>query len=244
MDIKDKIAIVTGASAGIGLALARLLAEKGATVILAARSADRLKQLEKEIPGSVAIPADMQKQGDIRNLIREVQDKFGRIDILVNNAGQGLLSPVETVDLDEYRGIMELNVFGVLSAMQAVIPVMRKHGGGTILNVSSMVSKNTFPMLAAYVSQAGFPRWTGGRDGGAVAVALRPGAAFEEMSAGLTFGSISAHFGLTNRSRCGDGSERASVSHPGACKPPSGLSRRRRLKSGKKLGSFCRTAVK
>ena len=173
MDIKDKIAIVTGASAGIGLALARLLAEKGATVILAARSADKLNQLEKEIPGSVAIPADMQKPGDIRNLIREVQDKFGRIDILVNNAGQGLLSSVEAVDLDEYRSIMELNVFAVLSAMQQVIPVMRKHGRGTILNVSSMVSKNTFPMLAAYVSQAGFPRWTGGRDGGAVSVALR-----------------------------------------------------------------------
>ncbi len=152
MDIKDKIAIVTGASAGIGLAVARLLAEKGAAVILAARSADKLKQLEKEIPGSVAIPADMQKQDDIRNLIHQVQDKFGRVDILVNNAGRGLLSPVETVDLDEYRNIMELNVFGVLSAMQAVIPVMRKHGGGTILNVSSMVSKNHFPMLAAYAS--------------------------------------------------------------------------------------------
>ena len=81
-----------------------------------------------------------------------MQDKFGRIDILVNNAGQGLLSPVETVDLDEYRGIMELNVFAVLVAMQAVIPIMRKRGGGTILNVSSMVSKNTFPMLAAYAS--------------------------------------------------------------------------------------------
>src|SRR5271166_5019016 len=90
MEIKNKIAIVTGASAGIGLALARLLAEKGATVILAARSADKLKQLEKEIPGSVAIPADMQKPEDIRNLIHQVQDRFGRIDILVNNAGQGL----------------------------------------------------------------------------------------------------------------------------------------------------------
>ena len=67
MDIKDKIAIVTGASAGIGLALARLLAEKGATVILAARSADKLKQVEREIPGSVAIPTDMQRPDDIRN---------------------------------------------------------------------------------------------------------------------------------------------------------------------------------
>ena len=152
MEIKDKIAIVTGASAGIGLALARLLAEKGATVILAARSVDKLKQLEKEIPGSLAIPADMQKPEDIRNLIHQARGRFGRIDILVNNAGQGLRSPVETIDLDEYRAIMELNVFGVLSAMQAVIPIMRKQGGGAILNVGSMVSKNTFPTLAAYAS--------------------------------------------------------------------------------------------
>jgi short-subunit dehydrogenase len=152
MDIKDKIAIVTGASAGIGLALARLLAEKGATVVLAARSADKLKQLEKEIPGSVAIPADMQKPEDIHNLIQQARDRFGRIDILVNNAGQGLRAPVEAIDLAEYRAIMELNVFAVLVAMQEVIPVMRKQGGGTILNVGSMVSKNTFPTLAAYAS--------------------------------------------------------------------------------------------
>ena len=70
----------------------------------------------------------------------------------MNNAGQGLRSTVETIDLDDYRNIMELNVFGVLSAMQEVIPIMRKQGGGTILNVGSMVSKNTFPTLAAYAS--------------------------------------------------------------------------------------------
>ena len=94
----------------------------------------------------------MRKPEDIRNLIHHVRDRFGRIDILVNNAGQGLLSPVETIDLDDYRAIMELNVFAVLSAMQEVIPIMRKQGGGTILNVGSLVSKNTFPTLAAYAS--------------------------------------------------------------------------------------------
>jgi short-subunit dehydrogenase len=70
----------------------------------------------------------------------------------VNNAGQGLRSSVETINLDDYRNIMELNVFAVLVAMQEVIPIMRKQGGGTILNVGSMVSKNTFPMIAAYAS--------------------------------------------------------------------------------------------
>ena len=152
MQIKDKIAIVTGASAGIGLAVARQLAEKGAKVVLAARSADRLKRLEKEIPGSLAVKTDMRKPDEIRHLIQRTEQKFGRIDILINNAGQGLLSPVASIDLKDYREIMELNVFAVLEAMQAVIPIMRKQGGGTILNVSSLVSKNYFPKLGGYAS--------------------------------------------------------------------------------------------
>ena len=132
MQIKDKIAIVTGASGGIGLAVARLLAQGGAKVVLAARSADKLKQLEREIPGSFAVPTDMRKQEDIRQLVQQTEQKFGRIDILINNAGQGLLSPVASIDLKDYREIMELNVFAVLEAMQAVIPIMRKQGGGKI----------------------------------------------------------------------------------------------------------------
>ncbi len=94
----------------------------------------------------------MHRPEDIRNLIHQVRAMFGRIDILVNNAGQGLLAPVEAIDLDDYRDIMELNVFAVLSAMQEAIPFMRKQGGGTTLNVSSMVSKNYFPALGAYAS--------------------------------------------------------------------------------------------
>ena len=150
MQIKDKIAVVTGASGGIGLAVARLLAEKGAKAVLAARSADRLKRLEKEIPGSLAVKTDMRNPDEIRHLIQRTEQKFGRIDILINNAGQGLRSPVELIDLKDYREIMELNVFAVLEAMQGVIPIMRKQGGGTILNVSSLVSKNYFPELGGY----------------------------------------------------------------------------------------------
>jgi short-subunit dehydrogenase len=152
MPIKDKIVIVTGASGGIGLAVARLLAEKGAKVVLAARSADKLKRLEKEIPGSFAVPADMRQRDDIRHLVQQTEQKFGRIDILINNAGQRLRSPVASIDLKDYREVMELNVFGVLEAMQAIIPIMRKQGGGTILNVGSLVSKNYFPELGGYAS--------------------------------------------------------------------------------------------
>jgi short-subunit dehydrogenase len=152
MNIKNKIAIVTGASGGIGLSLARALELRDARVVLAARSLDTLKKLEQEIPNSYAIKTDMRKEEDIKNLIKKTKEKFGRVDILINNAGQGMRSPVEKINIDDYKNILELNVFGVLRAMQATIPIMREQGGGLILNVSSMVSKNYFPELAAYSS--------------------------------------------------------------------------------------------
>ena len=152
MDLKGKIVIITGASQGIGRAATELLAKQGATVVLAARSADTLRAFAKDLPSALVIPTDMRKPDDIKRMVSETLEKFGRVDILINNAGQGMYGPVETIDIDKYKEIMELNVYGVLRAMQAVIPVMRKQGGGMILNVSSRVSKNYFPNLAAYAS--------------------------------------------------------------------------------------------
>lgn len=152
MELQGKTAIVTGASGGIGLAIARLLTEKGVNVVLAARTAGKLQKIEHELANSLAVPADMSKEKDIDRLVRSALKKFGRIDILVNNAGQGMRAPVESINLKDYREIMQLNVFSVVYAMQKVIPIMRKQGGGTILNISSMVSKNYFPNLAAYSS--------------------------------------------------------------------------------------------
>jgi len=152
MKIQDKVAVVTGASMGIGLAIAKALGAAGAKVVLAARSADKLKTLEQEIPNSFAVPTDMRKPGDIADLVQQAKAKFGRIDILINNAGQGMRSAVEEININDYRDVLELNVISVLEAMQAVIPVMRAQGGGLILNISSMVSKNYFPLLAAYSS--------------------------------------------------------------------------------------------
>lgn len=152
MNIKGKVVIITGASSGIGLATARLFAEKGARVVLTARSKNLLAKLEKELPGSLAIPTDMTKLSEVKNLVAKTLKKFGRIDILVNNAGRGMSSSVEKTDLGNYREIIELNVIAPLDAMQLVIPIMRKQGGGTIVNVSSMVSKMYIPGIAAYAS--------------------------------------------------------------------------------------------
>ena len=95
MDVKGKVAIVTGASGGIGLATAKLLASKGAQLALVARSKDKLEKLARELPEAIAVPADMSKVSDIKSMIKKVAEHFGRIDILVNNAGQGYDTPVE-----------------------------------------------------------------------------------------------------------------------------------------------------
>ncbi len=150
--VEGKVIIVTGASMGIGLATAKLLAQQGAKVALAARSIDILTKLTEEIPGSFAVQTDMTNETDIKEMIHKVHEHFGRIDVLVNNAGQGLYSAVEDVDIDAYKKIFELNVIGPLVAMQHVIPIMRAQGSGHILNISSLVSKNYFPMLGAYAS--------------------------------------------------------------------------------------------
>jgi short-subunit dehydrogenase len=153
MEIKGKIVIVTGASQGIGLATAKLLSEKGAKIILAARSEDLIKNLEKELPGSVAIKTDVTKEEDVKNLIRKTINKFGRIDILINVAGQGIHGlSVEKTDIENYKKVMDLNVFSVVRLMQEVIPHMREQGGGMIINVSSMLSKMYIPNIAQYSS--------------------------------------------------------------------------------------------
>ncbi|MDE2018959.1 MAG: SDR family NAD(P)-dependent oxidoreductase [Patescibacteria group bacterium] len=152
MQIKGKVIVITGASQGIGLATAKLLAAKGAKTVLAARSADTLKKLVDELPDALAVPADLRKPDDIRKMIDAAMGQYGRIDILINNAGQGLYGPIESVDIERYRDILELNVVSVLRAMQLAIPIMRRQGGGMILNVSSRVSKNYFPNLGAYAS--------------------------------------------------------------------------------------------
>jgi NAD(P)-dependent dehydrogenase (short-subunit alcohol dehydrogenase family) len=152
MDVRGKVVIITGASSGIGLATARLLARHGAKVALAARSRDRLKQLAAGLPDSFAIPTDMTSQEDIRNMVGKVLKHFGRVDILINNAGRGYDAPLEQIDIDKYRQLFELDVVGPLLAMQLVIPIMRRQGSGMIVNISSGTSLMYLPNMSAYSS--------------------------------------------------------------------------------------------
>jgi short-subunit dehydrogenase len=150
--LHGKTAIVTGASSGIGLATARLLAENGVRVGLVSRSTNLLEELSATLPGSRAFPADMTKIPQIRRMVKKVQEYFGRIDILVNNAGQGYDAPVEKTDIVTFRYIYNLNVIGPLVAMQQVIPVMKARGGGTIINISSGTALMHLPGMSPYAS--------------------------------------------------------------------------------------------
>jgi len=153
MNVKDKVVIVTGASQGIGLATSRLLSSKGAKVVLAARSFERLKENEKELSGSFAVKTDLRKPEDIKKLIAETVKKFGRVDILINNAGQGMWKDVEKIDIESQKLLMDLNYYAPLLLIQEVVPIMRKEGGGVIINVSSAsAKKHVVPNLGAYAS--------------------------------------------------------------------------------------------
>ncbi len=144
--------IVTGASAGIGAETARLFARHGAKVALVARSTDKLKAVAAHLPDSLVVPTDLRDPAAVQAMVDIVMTQLGRIDVLVNNAGQAQYGPVERADLNEFRQIVELNVYAPLVAMQAVTPIMRSQGGGVIVNVSSMVSKMFIPGLATYAS--------------------------------------------------------------------------------------------
>jgi short-subunit dehydrogenase len=152
MNVKGKVAIVTGASGGIGLATAKLLSRKGAKLALVARSKDKLKKLAKELPNSIAIPADLSKVEDVKQMVKRVYEHFGRVDILVNNAGQGYDALIEKIDIDTFRCIFELDFLGPVIAMQQVIPIMRKEGGGAIMNVSSGLALMYLPGMSIYAS--------------------------------------------------------------------------------------------
>ena len=151
-DLREKVAIVTGASSGIGLATARLLSGKGARVALVSRSSAKLKKLSRELPGSLAIPTDMTVIPQVKRMVRIAREKFARIDILVNNAGRGYDAPVELIDVKTLRYIYDLNIIGPVVAMQQVIPVMKGQGGGTILNISSGTALMDLPGMSPYSS--------------------------------------------------------------------------------------------
>ena len=137
MQIKDSVFTVTGASSGIGLSTAVALSDRGAKVALLARSNDLLRDLAEKLPGSFPVTADMTQFDMVREAVRTIHQRYGRVDELVNNAGRSYAAAVEEIDPKSFDEIFHLNVVGPIVAMQAVIPLMRAQGGGSIVNINS-----------------------------------------------------------------------------------------------------------
>lgn len=151
----DRVAIVTGASRGIGAAMAEALAREGCHVVVAARSeaairalADRLHQ--DYAVRTLAVPTDMSDEAQVRSLVATAIETFGGVDILINNAGMGIFGAVDEVRMADLRHVFNVNFFSAVAAMQAVAPSMRQRGGGAIVNVSSIVGKFPSPLGGGY----------------------------------------------------------------------------------------------
>src|SRR3990167_5501432 len=152
MIIQDKVAIVTGASSGIGEAAAKILTEHGAKVVLASRSLDKLQKISKTLTNSFVVQTDMMNEDEIKNMVNKTVEHFGRVDILVNNAGRGYDTLVENIDASSYIELFKLNLLAPLIAMQEAIPIMRRQSGGVIINLSSGTSLMDIPNIGAYSS--------------------------------------------------------------------------------------------
>ena len=154
MSIRGKVALVTGASSGIGAATARKLAAEGVVVGLAARRKERLDALVTEITGgggkAVALPADVTDPASCKAAADALITQFGRIDVLVNNAGLMPLSSVDSLKVDEWKRMVDVNISGVLNATAAVLPQMIAQHSGHIFNMSSIAGRKVFAGLAVY----------------------------------------------------------------------------------------------
>ena len=154
--LKDRIALVTGASSGIGEATALELARQGAKVAITARRRERLDALANELAELGAEPlvlvADLADEAEAQRIVRETEQRFGRLDILVNNAGVMYLEPIAEADLGRWRHMLELNVLGLIASTQAALAGMRARREGHIVNISSTAGRIANPNAGGYAA--------------------------------------------------------------------------------------------
>jgi short-subunit dehydrogenase len=153
MQVSGKVAVITGASMGIGEAVAKLFADRGASVVLLSRDAERAEAARGRVghaERTLALACDVRNREEIDRVVGLTLHHFQRIDVWINNAGHGILDSVANVDMSAVRETFETNFFGALEAMQAVIPVMKQQGSGAIINISSVAGHIPIPFHAVY----------------------------------------------------------------------------------------------
>ena len=154
--IKGKVVAITGASSGIGEATARLLAERGASVVLGARRTGRLDDIAREIRdgggAAVTCRTDVARREDLERLIGTAVDEFGQIDVLISNAGISKIGPISDLDVDAWSAMIDVNLRGVLHGIAAALPVFRRQGRGHFVTTVSTAGLKIVPTMAVYAA--------------------------------------------------------------------------------------------
>ena len=156
MEVENRVALVTGASRGIGFAIARRLGADGFAVVISARDAkgveSAIARLEELVPSArfAGMQADARSEADQKALVEFVGETFGRLDVLVNNAGIGEFESVEKLEPERFRAVIETNLLGPYYATYFAVPLLKRGGGGFIVNVGSLAAVNAFAGGSAY----------------------------------------------------------------------------------------------
>ena len=160
MLLKDRVAIVSGIGPGMGRDISLACARAGAHVVLAARRQALLDEVATEVRGlgrkALCVPTDISQKGQCLQLAETAQREFGRVDVLVNNAFMGgVEDPIESVDLELWRKIYDVNVIGSVQLTQAVVPFMKAQGGGSVVMINSMSMRIIEPRFGGYAASKG-----------------------------------------------------------------------------------------
>jgi len=150
LDLTNRTAIVTGGTRGIGRAIATSLVAAGVKVAITARSERDLSDAVSKLGNAAGYVCDVRDYEQVKSTIAQITADLGGIDILVNNAGIGIFETVESMSVEDFRAVLETNVFGVFYCCHEVIPLMKRRGGGYIINISSLAGANPHARMAAY----------------------------------------------------------------------------------------------
>ncbi|RRJ31554.1 SDR family NAD(P)-dependent oxidoreductase [Halocatena pleomorpha] len=152
--LDGSVALVTGASSGIGEATVEALADEGARIALAARRESQLRELADRIEAdggdALVVPTDVTDESDVQEMVETTHEAFGRLDILVNNAGVMLLEPLEDADTNNLQQMVDVNLMGLMNATHAALPILQEQGHGHIVNVSSVAGRQASPNASGY----------------------------------------------------------------------------------------------